>query len=80
MGTAKARVVLRCHEANVLTDYIAGQDNVSAQKAFLEENGCNADRVLRLRCHNFELTKDIAIGAGGVGFDLDRYMLLAEMP
>ena len=56
----------------------AGQDNVSARKAFLEENGCNACRytVFRLRCHNFEpnrqvgvVVKHIAIGAGGFGFD-----------
>ena len=27
---------------------MAGQDNVSAQKAFLEENGCNAGRYIPL--------------------------------
>ena len=52
---------------------IAGQDNVSAQKAFLEENGM---QIFRLRCHNFEpnppvvvVVKHTAIGAGGFGFD-----------
>ena len=55
----------------------AGQDNVSAQKAFLEENGCNAGRcsacdVIILTKPNQPVgvvVKDIAIGAGGFGFD-----------
>ena len=53
---------------------MAGQDNVSAQKAFLEENRCNAGRWFRLRCHDFESNRLVGvvlkhIGAGGFGFD-----------
>ena len=60
----------------VIKRLFSSAQHVSAQKAFLEENGCNADRIFRLQCHNFELTnpaswrsgKDIAVGAGGFGF------------
>ena len=55
---------------------MAGQDNVSAQKAFLEDNGCNLQRrqLFPLRCHDFESNRLVGvvvkyIGAGGFGLD-----------
>ena len=54
---------------------MGGQDNVSAQKAFLEESGCNACRYYACDVNNFEpnlpvgvVVKHIAIGAGGFGW------------
>ena len=41
---------------------MAGQHDIPVQKVFLEENGCNAGRMFRLRCHNFELTKPASWG------------------
>ena len=56
---------------------MAGPDNVSAPMTLLEENGCNAGScsacdVIILSWPNQPVgavVKDIAIGAGGFGFD-----------
>ena len=56
---------------------MAGKDNVSAQKAFFEENGCNAGRysasdiiiLSKPNQPNGVVVKDIAIGAEGFGFN-----------
>ena len=54
---------------------MAGQNNVPAQKVFLGRKWMQRRQMFRLRCHGFEqtsvlgLTKDIAIGAGGFGFN-----------
>ena len=53
---------------------IAGQDNVSALKALLEENGCNACRYSACDVDDFEPNRLVGvmvqhIGAGGFGFD-----------
>ena len=66
-----------CDVINALfSTAMARRDNVSAQKAFMEENGCNACRYSACDVINFKpnrtvgvVVKHIAIGAGDFGFD-----------
>ena len=62
-----------CDVINTLfSTAMAEQDNVSAQKAFLEEHGCNASRYSACNVIILSQTGQVGvkhIGAGGFGFD-----------